>query len=305
MQKQCKAQGNGLLLRHLHQPSRRILQDLPFDAAAVFLHLRQHHPCDAQIKQPQDILRMPGAQQLDQFHPDPLRADIGQVSGQLLQGLLCACLNGETQLGRKPHSPQDAQGVLLETLPGLAHAADSLLLQIVHAAEEIHQPLFLVVRHGIDRKIPPSQVLRQFRRKLHLAGMPVVLVFSVDPIGGHLITVLPQQHRDRPMDQPGIHRAGEQLFYLQGPCRCGDVPVIRHPPQDCIPDTAAHRIGLVAVGLQRVDDPGDFRWEFQIHINTHAPSRPSFSPACRSRHMCPINAPRQRGYSGMWPAHPP
>ena len=192
--------------------------------------------------------------QLHQLRLNPLRADPAQSRGKLLHRGQRLLLYGKSQLRREADGPQDAQRVLTEALPGLPHAAHNASFQILQPAEEIHQPFRVIVGHGVDGQIPAPQILPQVRGECHLCGMPAVLIFSVNPVSGHLKAFPLQHHRDRAVLQPGVDRPLEQGLHLLRSGGGGDVPVLGRPAQDRIPHAAAHRIGLETGILKRLDD---------------------------------------------------
>lgn len=85
-------------------------------------------------------------------------------------GLPCPFLDGKAQLRRKTHGPEDAQSILGKTLQRIPHTADHFFLHILLTAEQVHQPLLLIVGHGIDREIPPLQIFRKKGGKVTSLG---------------------------------------------------------------------------------------------------------------------------------------
>ena len=93
-------------------------------------------------------------QKLREFHLDPLLAHMGEIRGDLDNGLIGLILNHKIQLGRKTHSPENPQRVLRKPVLRTANAPDHPALQVFHALKLIHDPRLMAVCHGIDRKVP-------------------------------------------------------------------------------------------------------------------------------------------------------
>ena len=106
-------------------------------------------------------------------------------------------IDGKAQHRREPQSPQNAQGILLKAAVWVSHAAQDAPLQVLPSAEGVPQLSPEVQRHGVDREVPPRQVLLQRAGEGDVLRPPVVVVFAVHPVGGdlHRLVLHADRHR--------------------------------------------------------------------------------------------------------------
>ena len=116
--------------------------------------LRQYHIGDPACIDFPDQFRMIWSQQFDQFCLYPLCTDLFNRLCQFPDRRKGLFFHFKTKLCRKPQCPKHPQCILRKTLFWISHAADHFFLQITHSVKGIHQPTALIVRHGINRKIP-------------------------------------------------------------------------------------------------------------------------------------------------------
>ena len=152
--------------RHGIQRMERVL---PHIVAVVDIILgKVHHRQDLRPKYAHHIRKGPQhnrgicpRQQPQQFFPNTLRSDLLQQAPAAVQPLCSSILQFKSQHGSKAHSPEDPQRIFTEPLFRLSHAAQQSRMQIHSPAKGIPQIPPAVHRHGIDREIPPPQVLLQ------------------------------------------------------------------------------------------------------------------------------------------------
>ncbi len=82
--------------------------------------------------------------------------------------------------------------------------------------------------------------------------MPVVFVNTIQTVSGYLKMILIQKHRNGSMLYSGIHCPAKNLFDLHRRSRGGNIPILRSPSQNHIPDAAPHKICLKAMRIQGV-----------------------------------------------------
>ena len=187
-----------------------------------------------------------------QLGEDAFLGDVVQQMFAPVQRLGGLFLDGEPVPCPKAQRPQNAQTVLPEPLLGHAHAADEAALQILLPAEPVHHAGVRVVGHGVDGEIPPGQVLLDIAHKAHRIRVPVVAVAALRPEGGDLVPLsFPTQEHRAVLDAGLVHvvrrEAGDDLLGQGGRA---DVPVVRLPPQQGVPDAAAYHVGFVAGSVQ-------------------------------------------------------
>ena len=92
-------------------------------------------------------------QKLREFHLDPLLAHMGEIRGDLDNGLIGLILDHKIQLGRKTHSPENPQCVLRKPVTRASDTADHPAFQIFHSLKFIYDSRLMAVCHGVDRKV--------------------------------------------------------------------------------------------------------------------------------------------------------
>ena len=146
---------------------------------------------------PQNLRRPYAAQQLEELHLNPLSGDVPQEFPVVVDARPCGRVNGKAQYRCEPQSPQNAQGILLKAAVRVTHAAQDAPLQVLPSAEGVPQLSPEVQRHGVDREVPPRQVLLQRAGEGDVLRPPVVVVFAVHPVGGdlHRLVLHADRHR--------------------------------------------------------------------------------------------------------------
>ena len=193
---------------------------------------------------------MVGDEKLQKLHLNSLSADVLKVIVAGDDGLPGGGLNAEMKLTGEADGAEHPERILLEAVPGIPHAADDTVLQIVHAAEQIDEAVRIIVRHGIDGEIPAHQILPEAGGESHIVRPAVVFIQTVDAVSGHLISGLIHHDGDSTVFDAGIDGFGKKRFYLFRSGGGGDIPVGRRLSENGISDAASHRIGFVAVGGQ-------------------------------------------------------
>ena len=214
-------------------------------AGQNFAVLRQHIP------------RAGGHQQAVQLCIEALGADaLQRLAGGLGRGGR-GIVQAEAQPRRKAQRAQDAQRVLAKAGRGVADAAHDARRQVAAAAVEVNDALAGGVGHGVDGKIAPGQVVGQRADKMDLVGVAVVAVGAVLAVGRDLIHFAVQHHAHGAVLDAGEHQllAGKQGARFFRPGRGAEVPVAGGAPQQAVAHAAAHHIGAVARGAQRLQQP--------------------------------------------------
>ena len=204
-----------------------------------------------------------------------------------LYGLCRMLLYLKAQLGHEAYCPKYAQCILRKAFIGISHASDASCLQVRKPGKFIHQTLFIIIGHGIDRKIPALKILRKRRREADLLRMSSVLIFSVYPVCRHLIraklilgTVVLRgmlyQHGHGAMLYAGIHRPVKYLLYLHRCCRGGYVPILRGPSKQAVPYASPHSKGLMALLGKLIDYVTDILG--QLYFYAAFTPHPSYLP---------------------------
>ena len=191
--------------------------------------------------------RIRRSQKLYQFDLNPFRTDLFYIARQSGNGFLCLLFNRKTKLRRKTDRPEHAKGILRKPLHGISHTADHASLQIADSIKSIHQSGHFIVGHRIDRKIAAFQILQKIRGKRYFLWMPRILVFSVNPVGCDLESLMLQHNCHRPMLDPGINRVTEKSLDLLRSRRGRNVPVLRRSPEQGIAHAASDRIRFISV----------------------------------------------------------
>ena len=179
------------------------------------VEIRQDDPGDAELVHRADLLRVRRDEQLHELRADALGAHRFQMLRVARDCRRRVRVDRKAQLRREPHRAHDAQRVLREALVRVADAADRLQLQVAHAAEEIHEPLLVVVGHRVDGEVAAAQILRQVRRKCHFIRVAAVRVRAVDPVGRDLEAVLLEEHGHRAVRKARVDRAAEQPLHRE------------------------------------------------------------------------------------------
>ena len=175
-----------LVIPHLLQRAKRVLSHAVCVVRMMLLRLhgpvkfRQKHPCNPQIIRLPQILRVGRHHHLHQLRLNTFRTDLFQGRGKSPNLLPGPAVDLISQLCGKTDCAQNPQRILTEALCGLSHTPDDPGLHVIHSPEKVYQALFLIIRHGIDGKIPALQILLQIRGKGNLPGMTAVLICSVN-----------------------------------------------------------------------------------------------------------------------------
>ena len=202
---------------------------------------KSHSICHFQLS------RIRRSQKLYQFDLNPFRTDLFYIARQSGNGFLCLLFNRKTKLRCKTDRPEHAKGILRKPFHGISHTADHASLQIADSVKGIHQSGHFIVGHRIDRKIAAFQILQKIRGKRYFLWMPRILVFSVNPVGCDLESLMLQHNRHRPMLDPSINRVPEKSLDLLRSRRGRNVPVLRRSPEQGIAHAASDRIRFISV----------------------------------------------------------
>ena len=216
--------------------------------------LRQDHCGDSGVIDVLHFLRMIRCHQFYQFHLDPLRTDLFQISAHVTDGLFCPLLNGKTKLCCKTDCTEHTQCILRKTFCRFSHASDPLCVQICNAVKGIHQTGLIVVCHCIDGKIPAFQIFQQIGSKNHVFRMACILIFAVNTVSSDLKSFLIHQNCHGTMLDPGVHGSWKNRLHLMRFGRRRNIPVSGGTSKDTVSDTAAHSISIITMCFQFSND---------------------------------------------------
>ena len=152
--------------------------------------------------------------------------------------------------------PQNAQGILRKALLRVSHRPQNARLQVGLPAERVRQPQCGMAGHGVHRKIPPGQVLRQAGGKGHRIRVAAVAVPKLHPVGGDLVgSALLHQGLGAVGEAGGQQPlALEHLGHLLRQGAGAQIPIVGRPAKQTVPHAAAHRPGLITGAVQPPDD---------------------------------------------------
>ncbi len=276
----CKAFWLSNIMKEHSQPQFRLRRHsvqsmkgmLPHIVAVVDIVLgKPYHPGNLRPEHPHYIGKSPqhggsihSCQQSQQLLPDTLRGDLPQQFPARVQPLGRAILNRKFQHSRKPHAPEDPQGVLAKALPGLTHTPQYPPPQVVSPSKGIPQLSPAIHCHSIDGEVPPSQILLQGAGKANRFRPPVIPVRAIYPEGGHLDGAGLCPHSDGAVAKSrGNCLLSEEVQGLLRQGVGGNIPILRSPPQEAVPHAAAHTPCLMSCRLQHFHDPVSRFWNFQ------------------------------------------
>jgi len=101
-------------------------------------HFRQdYRQQPGRVEQRQSGTGMRAREDLAQLIPDPFGADDLNLPGHRAHRRQCGRLDGKLQVTGKPDTPQQAQLVLCEPVPGIADAANQLALDVRAPVDEV------------------------------------------------------------------------------------------------------------------------------------------------------------------------
>ena len=236
---------------------------LPHVIAVVAIPLvKSHHRQDLRPEdaddvgiRPQDLRRLIPRRQLFQLRPDALRGDVPQQLPVPVDGVRRGRMDSKAQLGGKPRSPENPQGVLVEPAVRVPHAPEDARRQVLPPPQGVLELPRRIQRQGVDGEVPPPQVLLQGVGEGHGLRPPVVPVGPVPPEGGDLHAPRRRPDGDGAVAEAGGHRpVPKQGHGLLRPGGGGHVPVLRSPAQQSVPDAAAHTPGAMTRRLQRLQN---------------------------------------------------
>ena len=244
--------------------------------------------------------RFPGAggqQQAVQLGVEPLGADSAQGVAGRQRGGSGSGLQRKAELCGEPQGPQDAQRVLGKAVGRCADTPHDTGGQITAAAVEVDDPLAGGVGHGVDGEVPPRKVGGKVVHKLYAVGVAVVAVAAVQPVGRDLIRLAVQDDRYCAVlfagqDKPLVMEDRPQLV---GPGGGADVPVAGQTAQQAVAHAAAHHIGTVPGGAQRLQQSVSItRQAYRIAAHAVLPPLSAFLRFMPRRASTPVSGPRCR-----------
>ena len=212
----------------------------------------------------------PGSrQQLEQFFLDALRRNAVQMRPQCPGSSTGGWVDGETEPGREPVEPQDAQRVLLKAAFRLPHRPHEMGGKVVPPAKGVDEPFLGAVCHSVDGEIPPGKILPYIRHKAD--GIRVAAI-GIGPFGAEgrcLIEPAALLHRHGAVLQAGGDTLflPEQRHHLLRAGAGAEVPIVGGQPQQAVPDTAAHGVGRMARPMERIQQQSCTRVKFdRCHV---------------------------------------
>ncbi len=176
-------------------------------------------------------------------------------------------LNTEIQLGGETHGPQHAHRVFFVTLLWITDQANQAIADVVYAVGIIENALGdRIVIQGIDREVATLcivfkgavNVVTQNAPALVARRLVAVFVFVVDRVIGaegrdfnDFTAEMDVNQLEAAADDTGVAKLGADLL---GRGASGDVEILWRDAEHHVSDATAHQIGLVASGLQALDD---------------------------------------------------
>ena len=94
------------------------------------IELRHYDGCDSRVVKIDPPFRIRRGQQLNDLHLDPLGTHLSEVLRVSRNCRACFLLNIKIELGRKAHSPENAQGILIKSGVRVADASDQFVLKV-------------------------------------------------------------------------------------------------------------------------------------------------------------------------------
>ena len=261
---------------------------VPLVKAHAGQQLRQEHAQHVGVRQ-QHRQHVPAAQQAVRLRQQPLCGDAAQQRGAAVQRGGGALLHGETQHRCEAQRPHDAQGVLVKAAIRLPHAAQEAAPQVLPAAMEVGEDAAAVHGHGVHRQVAAAQVLRQRVGEIHRVGAAMVGVGAIGAEGGDLYgkALLPDSD-GAVLQSRGDAAAREQGGGLLRSGGGGNIPVLGHAAQQCVPHAAAHGIGREARLLQPLQNGADLRWEHMCRLPSSRSARSRQKSQLHFRGLCTI-----------------
>ena len=201
------------------------------------------------------FFRKGGKPELLQLLANSLRTDFLNQRRIGAESRPCFGVNRKAKLRGKAHTAQHPQGILLKALCRLPHAADHACGNILLPMEGVAKALLGVIGNGVHGKIAAEQILIQLFGEGDLVRMAAVGIFAVDAIGCDLIIFMMQDDGNRAMLDARIKGMVEDGLGFLGQGGGGDVPILRHAPQNGIADTAPDDIRFVTALIQFIQNP--------------------------------------------------
>jgi hypothetical protein len=213
-------------------------------------------------------------QKADPFGRAALPRDHRQPLTATLQRAACFLLDVEPELHRKANTAQNTECILFKSLGRLTHATQHPGSQILLTAVKVDQLRILAdhnrqrriaakillrgggyaAGHGVDGKIAAAKIVRDAIGKLYGVGMATIGVGALDAVGGAFDRLTVDQHRDRPVLQPGLDgaqaRRGKYFQHRIGRRRRRDVKIVRRNTAQCVAQATAHQICGIPRSLQ-------------------------------------------------------
>jgi len=198
-------------------------------------------------QQAQPARRTRGEEQLEQLVAHPLGRHGGQAACGLAGRVPGRRIELEVEHGSEAHGAQHPQVILGEAPARLTDGPDQPRRQVRPAAEGVaERARDRVEGQGVDREVPPGQILFQAADEGHSIGVTPVGARTIDAVGGHLHRLAVDQDRHGPVLQPGGDGPGKELQHLLGERARGDVVVVDRPAEQQVPHRPADHERLVA-----------------------------------------------------------
>ena len=188
-------------------------------------------------------------QRLVQFVPDPLCRYACKRRGQSLHRLEGAPVDVEVETGCEAACAQHAQGVLRESLIGVAYGTDQAPVQVASAVVVVDDGAVESVRgECVDREVPPLEIALQRPDERDAVGMARVGIAAFASEGGHLIALSSETDGHRSVLEPGGYdMVGEHGHDLVRSCIRGEVIIVVRYAHQVVAHRPAYQVEPVAV----------------------------------------------------------
>ena len=157
--------------------------------------------------------------------------------------------------GGEADAPQDPEGILPETLAGIADGPQGPVPEILSAAVGVHQAPGGGVGHGVDGEVPALQIVLQPGHEGDPVRVTAVGISAFCPVSGDLADSLREDNTDGAVLFTAANQlpVAEDLADLFGLGGGAEVIILGGQTQQMVPDTAAYGIGFKAGFFQAAD----------------------------------------------------
>src|SRR5690606_34042901 len=215
---------------------------------------------------------LPRLEGLDPLVADPLAAHLGVDVERGPEGRLGLGIEVEFERGGEAGPAEDAQAVLAEAGERIAHRAETPGLEVLEPAKGVDERVRgRIVGDGVHREVAPREVVLDVVHVLHVIGTAAVGVALLAAEGRDLVAAPPEEHRHRPVGDPGGDRPLEHLHHPLGAGVGGEIEVVSLPPEEEIAHTAPDDPHARPFRSEFVAELEDVAWEGRAQRRRHGP----------------------------------